>query len=59
VQDFNSDIELDNDFYEITSGPWHYDPAEQAWTAQTGPHTWAVVPGDPDDPPRFDPQEGS
>jgi hypothetical protein len=55
--DFSEDVE--NDIYEITSGPWRYDPVDQVWTAKTGPNTWAVVHGDPDDPPRFDPKEGS
>jgi hypothetical protein len=34
---------------------WTYDPAQQAWTAKTGPLTWTSVKGDLDDPPSWRP----
>jgi hypothetical protein len=40
----------------VTVNGWTHDPSQQAWTAKTGPTTWAVVPGDPDCPPSFPPE---
>ena len=34
---------------------WTYDPAEQAWTAKTGPNTWSIVKGELNDPPSWHP----
>ena len=48
--------DLENDLDELTSGPWRYDPAEQAWFAKTGPDTWEVWASGPDDPPEHDPK---
>lgn len=36
-------------------GAWRYDPAEGAWVARTGEHSWAIVKGDLGDPPGWPP----
>jgi hypothetical protein len=53
------EIVYGDDGMSITFGPWHFDPVDQNWFARTGPNTWSVVEGDPDDPPRFHPVTGA
>jgi hypothetical protein len=57
MADFSADVDIDYGTPEITVGPWHFDPVDQVWTAKTGPHRWAIVESDVNDPPTFSPYD--